>query len=152
MSASVLLKVANGPQGLGRDYASLEMKRRTRINSQSLEDTLQVKQNWAQLTLKGGRQVGRQEDEEDDEDDDDEEVEDDDEDDDEEVEEEGEDQGWWAASTSRHNAPWEASIVVAWPLDLLWISNARCCDEEQCSMFNEHCSLNMVIVVAHCQL
>ena len=140
MSASVLLKVANGPQGLGRDYASLEMKRRTRINSQSLEDTLQVKQNWAQLTLKLGRQVGRQEDEEDDEDDDDEEVEDDDEDDDEEVEEEGEDQGWWAASTSRHNAPWEASIVVAWPLDLLWISNARAVVMRN----NVQCSMNIV--------
>ena len=30
MSASVLLKVANGPQGLGRHYASLRMRKRTR--------------------------------------------------------------------------------------------------------------------------
>ena len=61
--------------------------------------------------------------------------------DDEGDEEEGEDQGWWAASTSCHNAPWEASIVVAWPLALLWISN----DNDDGDGFF---GLSLVIVVA----
>ena len=34
------------------------------------------------------------------------------------------------ASTSRHNAPWEASIVVAWPLASLWISNFSSTDDD----------------------
>ena len=38
MPASVLLKVANGPQGLGRDYARLRMRMRTRGRKSEVED------------------------------------------------------------------------------------------------------------------
>ena len=45
MPASVLLKVANGPQGLGRDYASLRMRMRTRKKRLRTRRSLE-KEDW----------------------------------------------------------------------------------------------------------